>query len=65
MKAERLQLLNLRPTADVVVYLLVEEIDSRLNLEDLLNVVTTCLPDDGDNAAVAETSDVAAFSHDG
>lgn len=65
MKAERLQLLNLRPTADVVVYLLVEEIDTRLNLDELLNVVTACLPDGNDGAGGVETSDVGASCDDG
>jgi len=50
MKAERLQLLNHRPTSMVVLSLLVEEIDERLTTDeqvnDLLDAIATSLPGD-------------------
>jgi len=54
-KAERLQLLNHRPTSAVILSLLVEEIDERLTtdeqIEELINVVQSTLP--GDDAAAS------------
>jgi hypothetical protein len=56
-KAERLQLLNHRPTSMVVLSLLVEEIEERLTTDEqvneLLNVVTTTLPADISEEAAA------------
>ena len=53
-KAERLQLLNHRPTSAVILSLLVEEIDERLTtdeqIEELIDVVRATLPG-GDDAA--------------
>jgi len=49
-KAERLQLLNHRPTSAVILSLLVEEIDERLTtdeqIEELIGVVESTLPSD-------------------
>lgn len=43
-KAEKLQLLNSRPTCQVEIYLMVEEADERLNVEDLMKTVEQQLP---------------------
>lgn len=43
-KAEKLQLLNSRPTCLVEVYLMVEEADERLNVEELMKTVEHQLP---------------------
>jgi len=54
-KAERLQLLNHRPTSAVILSLLVEEIDERLTtdeqIEELIGAIGSALP--GDDAAPA------------
>jgi hypothetical protein len=58
-KAERLQLVNHRPTSMVVLSLLVEEIEERLvtdeQVNELINVVTSCLP--SDECAEASSAD--------
>ena len=47
-KAEKLQLLNLRPTSIVEIQLIVEELDERLKTEEelnkLINIIETKLP---------------------
>jgi len=56
-KAERLQLLNHRPTSAVTLSLLVEEIDERLTtdeqIEELIGAVQSTLP--GDDATASGT----------
>jgi len=55
-KAERLQLLNHRPTSAVILSLLVEEIDERLTtdeqIEELINAIKSSLPGDDDATSV-------------
>ena len=57
-KAERLQLLNNRPTSAVILSLLVEEIDERLTtdeqIEELIDVVKSTLPGKEDAVSGAE-----------
>jgi len=54
-KAERLQLLNHRPTSAVILSLLVEEIDERLTtdeqIEELIDAIKSTLPGNDDVAA--------------
>ena len=63
-KAERLQLLNHRPTSAVILSLLVEEIDERLTtdeqIEELINVVQSTLPGDDASASGADGQSTAA-----
>jgi len=63
-KAERLQLLNHRPTSAVILSLLVEEIDERLTtdeqIEELINVVESTLPGDDASASGTDGQSTAA-----
>jgi len=65
-KAERLQLLNHRPTSAVILSLLVEEIDERLTtdeqIEELIDAIKSTLPGDDD---VTSASDAQAAATDG
>ncbi|KAI7906377.1 HRDC-like protein [Cokeromyces recurvatus] len=50
-KAEKLQILNLRPKSTVEIYLIIEECEERFSeedLEDMINCVVTTLPRDDD-----------------
>ncbi|KAI9473455.1 MAG: HRDC-like protein [Benjaminiella poitrasii] len=50
-KAEKLQILNLRPRSTVEIYLIIEECEERFSeedLEDMINCVITTLPRDDD-----------------
>jgi len=62
-KAERLQLLNHRPTSAVILSLLVEEIDERLTtdeqIEELIDAIKSTLPGD-DEVALTDEQTVAA-----
>lgn len=58
-KAEKLQLLNLRPTTDAEIQVTVEECEARLNVEqvnDLLQIVADVLaePSPGDDGAAED-----------
>lgn len=63
-KAERLQLLNHRPTSAVILSLLVEEIDERLTtdeqIEELIDAVKSTIP--GEDAASETVGQTAAGS---
>jgi len=67
-KAERLQLLNHRPTSAVVLSLLVEEIDERLTtdeqVEELIDVVKSTLPGDDTDASGTDDQTAAADRSD-
>ena len=62
-KAERLQLLNHRPTSAVILSLLVEEIDERLTtdeqIEELIDTVKSTLPGDDAEASVTDGQSAA------
>ncbi|KAF7727240.1 hypothetical protein EC973_007853 [Apophysomyces ossiformis] len=50
-RAEKLQILNLRPKSAVEIYLLIEECEERFSegdLEDMLNIILESLPRDDD-----------------
>ncbi|KAL1934358.1 hypothetical protein VTP01DRAFT_6540 [Rhizomucor pusillus] len=50
-RAEKLQILNLRPRSTVDIYLIIEECEERFGEEDLdsmLNIIATTLPRDDD-----------------
>lgn len=63
-KAEKLQLLNLRPTTDAEIQVTVEECEARLNVEqvnDLLQVIADVLPTEpsspGEDGAAEDDQD--------
>ncbi|CAO3567227.1 unnamed protein product [Mortierella alpina] len=61
MKVEVLQILNLRPKSPVELLLLIEEFEERFKLqdcEDMLRIITECMPRDDDEVMDDDDEDV-------
>ncbi|KAL0074685.1 HRDC-like protein [Phycomyces blakesleeanus] len=59
-RAERLQILNLRPKSAVEIYLIIEECEERFSeddLENMLNIIITTLPRDDDEVEEEEAEE--------